>query len=331
MKFIDLNDKQHRSSDETDEQMAMDILHGLNAHPKYISSKYFYDSRGSEIFADIMNLDEYYLTDCEFEILNSHSDALADLMPDSLSVIEFGAGNGLKTKVLLDAFSNKIKNLEYVPIDISKAALESLEINLADQLKDIRSTAVIGDYFHALSWVGKNRQDVKLILFLGSNIGNFTRERAIFFLRHIWGYSNHGDYLMIGFDLKKDIATLSAAYKDKSGVTTEFNLNLLDRFNRELGANFDRSKFEHHAVYNPIRGAMESYLISTEKQSVSIENIQKTFNFKAYEPIHLEYSYKYLLSDIENLAKETGFEIIQNNFDSKKYFVDSLWQIKKEI
>jgi len=331
MNFIDLNDKQHQSETLADDQMAMDVLHGLDAIPKYISSKYFYDARGSSIFADIMKLDDYYLTNCEFEILNNHSLNMAKLMPESLSVIEFGAGNGLKTKVLLNALIDQVENLEYVPIDISVDALKSLETNLEEQLKKIPSTAVIGDYFNALSWVGKNRKDIKLILFLGSNIGNFTREKAINFLRQIWGYSNHNDYLMIGFDLKKDIEVLKAAYDDSDGITTAFNLNILERFNRELGANFDLDKFKHHAVYNPLRGAMESYLVSTVQQEVLIKRIKKRFSFKAYEPIHLEYSYKYLISDIENLANEAGFEIIQNHFDTEKYFVDSLWQIKKQL
>jgi uncharacterized SAM-dependent methyltransferase len=167
------------------------------------------------------------------------------------------------------------------------------------------------------------------VLFLGSNIGNLDRPRARTFLRRLWTGLASGDHVLIGFDLKKDIERLLAAYNDREGVTASFNLNLLTRINRELGGHFDAARFRHFSTYNVFSGAMESYLVSLDPQEVRIDRLQSSFTFRAWEPLHTEYSYKYLLADIERLAKESGFEVVSHFHDRRGFFADSLWRVEK--
>lgn len=168
-----------------------------------------------------------------------------------------------------------------------------------------------------------------MVLFLGSNIGNFSRPMALRFLRHLWHSLNPNDVVLIGFDLKKDLDILYDAYNDKKGVTKEFNFNVLDRINKTLNGNFDRKNYQHQGLYNVQTGAMESYLISQCEHEVYIKDLDKSFSFKPWEPLHMEYSYKYLESDIVDYATSTGFEVIENYKDNKGYFVDSLWRVIK--
>ena len=168
-----------------------------------------------------------------------------------------------------------------------------------------------------------------MVLFLGSNLGNFHKSQARGFLRNLWNVLKNGDLVLIGFDLKKNIDMMQKAYNDPGGITSRFNLNLLHRINRELGGNFDLKKFQHYSSYHVLSGAMESYLVSLEKQSVFIKAIGQTFLFEHWEPVHTEYSYKYLESDIKELAEKTGYKIQKQLYDQKKYFVDSIWRVQK--
>jgi len=180
-----------------------------------------------------------------------------------------------------------------------------------------------------VEWLANQGLERNVLLFLGSNIGNFNRSAARGFLFRLWNALNDGDFILVGFDLKKDIELFLAAYNDARGVTARFNLNVLQRINRELGGQFDVSKFRHFGTYDVFSGAMESYLVSLEAQEVFVEHIGRVFSFHPWEPIHTEYSYKYLISDIETLARETGFEIKEHLFDSRRWFVDSVWQVHK--
>ena len=190
---------------------------------------------------------------------------------------------------------------------------------------------VVGEYFRALDWIRDNNTGKNLVLFLGSNIGNFSIPQAKVFLRSMWSCLNEGDYALVGFDLKKDIDLMLRAYNDSQGITKEFNLNLLDRVNRELSGNFQRKNFTHFGTYNVHLGAMESFLVSLTKQSVDIGYLNKKFNFKPFESIHVEYSFKFLPSDIETLARDTGFKIKSFYFDSKEYFVDAVFEVEHKI
>jgi uncharacterized SAM-dependent methyltransferase len=187
----------------------------------------------------------------------------------------------------------------------------------------------VGEYIEGLNWVNENRKGPKVVLFLGSNIGNFNQTQSIVFLRIIWSTLAKGDLLFLGADLKKDIDVMLDAYNDRDKVTSDFNLNVLTRINSELGANFDINNFQHFGTYNPMKGAMESFIISMTEQEIYIKHLQKSFDFKAFEPLHMECSYKYSHPEIEFLAKETGFNCIERFVDTKNYFSNYLFQVEK--
>ncbi len=273
-----------------------------------------------------MKLDEYYLTNCEHDILSDNKQTLLDLFASDnrpFNLVEFGAGDGYKTKILLRHFLEKGADFSYVPIDISANVLSILENKLAEEFPDLSVRSITDDYFHALHQLDNgNRRNV--ILFLGSNIGNFTGEKSYEFLRRIYEEISEGDMLLIGFDLKKDPHTILAAYNDSKGVTREFNLNLLHRINEELSANIDVSSFMHYPVYNPESGTAKSYLISTKNQEFSIQGT--TINFEEWEAIHMEISQKFSMSDINRMASLTGFTSLENFLDDRGYFTDAVWK-----
>ncbi len=309
---------------------ARDVLIGLSEPRKWIPARYHYDDDGSGLFQKIMELPEYYPTNCEFEILKSKKSEIGDLMEaHQFNLVELGAGDGVKTSILLDHFMELGFEFQYVPIDISEGAMQGLIDSIQKKFPDIKATGIVAEYFDGLKWLGKIGQQKNLVLFLGSNLGNFSAAQAKVFIRTLWNTLNNNDLVLIGFDLKKDIDLMLKAYNDSQGVTSEFNLNLLERINNQLGGNFDISKFRHYATYDVFTGAMESYLVSLEAQTVFIEELSETFDFKPWEPIHTEYSYKYLVSDIEKLARDTGYTIEKHLFDSKKYFMDSIWRVQK--
>jgi dimethylhistidine N-methyltransferase len=315
----------------TNRIFALDVLNGLSETPKRLSSKYFYNDRGSELFQKIMNLPEYYLTRCEFEILDSQKDVFSPLLSESVfNVVELGAGDGVKTSILIDHFLKRGFQFQYVPIDISEAAMRILVDSISRKFTKLKTNGIVAEYFDALKWLSNITQQRNLVLFLGSNLGNFSKPQARVFLRGLWNTLNDGDYVLIGFDLKKDIDVMLKAYNDSEKITAEFNFNLLRRINRELGGNFDIESFRFYASYNVFSGAIESYLVSQKEQAVFIKHLGQSFDFDAWEPIHTEYSYKYLESDIEGLAKNTGYRIEKQLYDSRQYFVDSVWRVEKQ-
>ncbi len=311
---------------------ALDVLEGLSQKPKRIAPVYLYDEIGSMLFQQITTLEEYYLTQCEQEILTLHMEEIyKSLSRQSFNLIELGAGDGRKTVLLIDHFIKKSLDFEYITLDISPESINGLSLMLEEMFRPARLkvTGIIAEYFDGLKWLAERSSSRNLILFLGSNIGNFEYAKAQKFLRHLWDCLKPDDQLLIGFDLKKDIEVLNRAYNDSGGITREFNMNLLDRINRELGGDFDRGKFQYYSGYDVTTGAVESYLVSTERQEVFIRNLNKIFLFDAWEPIHTESSYKYLESEIACLAAETGFQVEKDFFDSNRYFVDSLWRVQK--
>lgn len=303
-----------------------DILAGLQMSPKTLPSKYFYDTTGSKLFQMIMQLPEYYLTKSEYEILDTQSSQIfKDFKPNSnFDIVEFGAGDGSKTKLLLKEFMSHTNDFDYSPVDISSSVLEELEGNFRAELPNLNINLLNDDYFEALESL-KLRKTTKLVLFLGSNVGNFKDNREIQFLHTMRCKLNKGDYALIGFDLKKDPHIILDAYNDKTGVTREFNLNLLKRVNRELGADFDIPSFTHFPTYNPISGEARSFLVSLKKQVVNVGLSEIQFEYG--EPIFMEVSKKYSPLDIAELSARSGFEIVQNYYDCKHYFLDSLWRV----
>lgn len=325
-----LGAEDYADSFEERDTFALDILVGLSAARKSIPSKYFYDRQGSELFRRITRLPEYYLTGCELEILESQWDRIAACVAGKpFNLVELGPGFSQKTTLFLERFTESGLDFQYVPIDISASSMDALVGALDARFPELNTQGLVGDYFHGLKWLNHRYRRRNLVLFLGSSIGNFTREESCFFLRSAWKRLNHDDLILIGFDLKKDIDVLLRAYNDSLGLTSQFNLNLLERINRELGGRFDVEKFRHFGTYDVFSSSMESYLVSQERQSVFIEQIGRSFAFEAWEPIHTERSCKYSLSDIEWLAREAGFKIRDHLFDSCHFFADSIWSVDK--
>jgi len=307
-----------------------DILVGLSKKPKEISSMYFYDQRGTRLFQKIMDLPEYYLTKCEFNILKTKKQDFSRLVKNEpFNLVELGAGDGRKTSLLLEHFLKKKLTFKYIPIDISESAMKTLTQFLNQKFPELEAQGLVAEYFEGLQWLSNLSFHKNMVLFLGSNLGNFNKIQSRVFLHNLWNSLQDQDYVVIGFDLKKNIELMLRAYNDSQNLTGEFNLNLLRRINRELGGNFNLKKFRHYSNYDVFTGAMESYLVSLESQTVFLKKIGQSFSFEAWEPIHTEYSYKYLISDIEKLAEHTGFAIEKQLFDSKKYFVDSIWRVEK--
>jgi L-histidine N-alpha-methyltransferase len=309
------------------DEFKLDILSGLSRKNKQISSKYLYDDHGSELFNRITTHPDYYLTRCELDILNHAKYKIINLLGDKpFNLVELGPGEGIKTDILIDHCLQNKMNFTYIPVDISYQYLQKIVDKLDQRWPAIKLLPIHSDYFNGLKWINLDSNVRNIALFLGSSIGNFTMLEAEEFLCHLRESLHQYDYAIIGFDLRKDINMLLRAYNDSDGITRDFNLNLLYRINSVLGANFDVSKFTHYETYNIVEGAMESYLMNTEPQVVTINALNTSFNFEMSEAIHVEYSYKYTMAQIEDLAQRSGFKIVDNYFDSQCYFVDSLWQ-----
>jgi len=307
---------------------AKDVLDGLSQSPKRLSSRYFYDAKGDELFQQIMHMPEYYLTDAELDVFKTcKADILKTIGLEHFHLIELGAGDGLKTKVLIEHFLDRAVDFAYQPIDISRNVLNQLEQSLHQLWPELEVDIQAGDYFKMLHQITTESDTPNVVLFLGANIGNYPLEAARQFLTDLHSNLNPGDFLLIGIDLKKDPDIILNAYNDPAGITAAFNLNLLTRINRELGANFEISDFRHWETYNPVSGAARSFIVSEKDQHVFVNALNQSFHFDAWEPIQVELSQKYNLKEIDTLASETGFKTIQHFTDQQEYFVDSLWQV----
>lgn len=310
-----------------DKNFAKDVRNGLTAPSKYLSSKYFYDDNGSRIFQEIMNMPEYYLTDAEFEILSLQSKQIIDALQFSepFNIIELGAGDGIKTFKLLDYLVNNNVPFSYVPIDISQEAIDILTDSLKQRLPDLDVRPEVGDYFEVLR-KGSLGNRPSLLLFLGSNIGNYMPDEVEELLQLFYDEMKQGDKLLIGFDLKKNPITIRKAYDDPHGITKRFNINLLLRINRELGADFKIDDFDFYCHYNPENGEVKSYIVSLRDQKVDIKALDVQIQFGYNELIWTELSKKYSIDEIETLAANTNFKVSHNFLDCKHYFTDSLWE-----
>jgi len=308
---------------------ANEVLNGLSAHPKTLSSKWFYDTEGDELFRAIMAMPEYYLTDSEREIFQSAAPELLDALDhEPFDLIELGAGDGSKTQLLIEQFLAAGIHFSYRPIDISANALVILGELINRRWPRLPFAPLRGDYFDALNRLGKRAEDRRrLILFPGGNIGNFLPEEALEFLTRLKHFLRPGDFLLTGFDLKKDPAIILNAYNDAAGHTAAFNLNLLARINRELGGDFVLENWRHWETYDPVSGAARSFLVAKEACSVTIADIDAVFTFGPAEAITVEISQKYSREEIQRLANTAGFELVKNLEDQKGWFADSLWRV----
>lgn len=311
---------------------AADVSKGLSAKPKFLSSKYFYDDAGSRLFQQIMDLPEYYLTRAEFDIFKTQAAEIFAAFTEAsanFDLIELGAGDGTKTAFLIDYFLRQKTDFTYSPIDISQEAIDALTAKFKTDFPSLSMKAQTGDYFRILETLKSASKKPKIVLFLGSNIGNFSREQSVEFFKNLRGVMNPNDLLFVGFDLHKDPRVIVSAYDDAAGVTARFNLNLLRRINRELGADFDLENFLHYAIYQPIECAARSFLMSRIDQTVHIKALDQSFKFAAWEPIFMEISQKFSLEMISDLARASGFNVAQNFFDADCYFADSLWTVAR--
>lgn len=305
------------------ENFKKDIDKGLSSYPKSLPSKYLYDKKGDDLFIKIMGLSEYYLTRSELEIFRTQTENIVDtfqLDPTTyFELIEFGVGNGLKTKEILHLLDKKKYTFDYFPIDISLHTLDKLGAKINNEFPDISIKKKHGDYFEILSSL-KDSHHLKIVLFLGSNIGNMTDEIAAEFMGKLSAYLSSGDKLFLGVDLIKPASIVLPAYNDTKGVTKEFNLNLLQRINTECNADFNINKFYHQPEYSEQDGVAKSYLISSVEQEVTIKEIGKTYRFSKDEKILTEISRKYNDHIITKIISNTGFKITDKLCDSKKYF-----------
>ncbi len=308
------------------ENLAAHVAEGLRRMPKTLSSMYFYDEVGSQLFQQIMALPEYYPTRAEYSIFEAQSAALvAALNPPEasgpFSLVELGAGDGLKTKLLLRALLATDQAFTYIPVDISPSAVAGLMASLQQELPSLHVEPLVADYGTALATLA-TLPGRKAVLFLGSNIGNFDPVGRAGFLAQLAAPLGPADRLLLGFDLQKDPRRIRAAYDDAQGVTAAFNRNLLTRLNRELGADFALDRWQHYADYEPLTGAMRSFLVSTEAQTVCIEALGQAFEFAAWELIHTENSYKFTQPQIAELAAAAEMRVVATFTDVATDFAD---------
>ncbi|WP_452224385.1 L-histidine N(alpha)-methyltransferase [Lacinutrix chionoecetis] len=304
-------------------QFKTEVVNGLSNSPKTLPSKYFYDAKGDALFVKIMNLPEYYLTRSELEIFKTKSIDIINKLnlnrKESFDLIELGAGDGKKTKAFLKALISEQYDFKYLPIDISQNALNSLEKSLQKEFTNLTIETKQGQYFGVLNDI-KSNSTPKVLMFLGSNLGNLNDNEAQEFLTKLSDALQVGDKVIIGLDTIKSKEVVLPAYNDSQGVTSAFNLNLLNRINNELNANFNVSNFEHNPEYDETTGIAKSYLVSKVDQQVMLNGDHVTFKFSKGEKILTEISRKYNDSILNALLKNTKLEQISKITDSKNYF-----------
>jgi L-histidine Nalpha-methyltransferase len=297
-------------------QFVRDVAVGLSSVPKRLSCRYFYDEEGSRLFEAICALDEYYLPRAEREILQRRAPAIAGAVAAGAVLVELGSGSAIKTRLLIEALLRRQPTLRYVPIDVSRSALEGSSQALLADYPGLEIVAVAGEYLDGFEQLKAEADHPRLVLWLGSNIGNLGRAEAAGFLRRLGGLLSPADRLLCGIDLRKERAVLDRAYDDPRGITAAFNRNLLARINRELGGHFDLESFRHRAFYNEDAGRVEMYLVSTRGQLVAVDAIGLQFSFTEGEAIHTEDSYKYSLQEIQGVAAAAGLRLERHWLDS---------------
>jgi len=305
---------------------AADVTSGLQAEPKYLLPKYFYDELGSQLFEAICLLPEYYLTRAENQIFARYSDEIVgEIFEESVSLIEMGSGSASKTRLIIEALLKRQSELLYIPVDISATALETSSRVLLQSYPSLRIEAYASDYYDGIKALGQERSGRTLALFLGSNIGNFDPAEARTFLSALRRVLGVGDALLLGADLRKPASILEEAYDDALGITAAFNLNLLTRINREFEADFNLRAFSHKAVYNEDLGRVEVYIVSLQTQTVLIPGLDLEIPFAEGERIHTENSHKYDLEGLSLLANATGYTRAKTWLDDREQFSSNLF------
>ena len=302
-----------------------DVRTGLTAVQKSIPPRYFYDDLGSSLFDAICNLPEYYPTRAESELLRRHAPDIANKVSNVDRIIELGSGSARKTRLLLDEIVSGDREVEYVPVDVDPHGLEKSVHELLAEYPALRVHAVCSDFTRPVralaEAIGEGRT---MVIFLGSTIGNFQPREAVALLRDVGRMLRPGDSFLLGADLKKPKEILEAAYNDSLGVTAAFNLNLLQRINRELGGSFDLRSFGHRSFYDAMQSRIEMHLVSLREQSVRIDALNLEVAFSEGETIHTENSYKYDDDALAQMAADAGFEVAGRWTDSRQWFAEVL-------
>ena len=293
-----------------------EVIAGLTSSPRTLPSKYFYDERGSDLFQQICELPEYYITRTETEILSKHGSEMAASIGANAELVGFGTGAGMKTRMLLAHLENPIA---YVPVDISKQRLMDSAEALQHEMPSLEILPVCADYLQPLRLPRSSRKPEHVaVYFPGSTIGNLEPPIAQDFLRRVCRLCGNSGGLVIGIDLQKSPGILEAAYNDSAGVTAQFNLNLLVRANRELGADFEIAQWQHRAIYNQEMGRIEMHLLSARDQTVHVGD--ESFQFSSGEKIITEFSYKYTQEGFIALAATAGFRFSHVWTDPRNFF-----------
>jgi dimethylhistidine N-methyltransferase len=306
--------------------IAEDVLRGLSARPRDLPPKLFYDAAGSHLFEQITETPEYYPTRTERAILRDFAGEMVQQAGNNLTLVELGAGSASKTQVLIEALLRRQLRADFYPVDVSSSALQSALATLNGHFPRLRVSPIVADYTHHLPDL-KLLPGRKLVLFLGSTIGNFEPGEAEAFLKSIRRSLQPGDALLIGFDLIKDADVLDAAYNDAQGVTAAFNKNMLGRINRELGGSFDLDAFEHVAFWNRRKSRVEMHLESVYEQTVWVEDLGRGFHFDQGERIHTENSYKFNVRSIARLLRRSGFKLEESWTDAQGWFCETLARV----
>lgn len=325
---IHLQTKQPKMITKTDTFLT-DIMEGLSANPKTLPSKYFYDENGDKLFHEITHQPEYYLTCAENEILQSKCREILTHFDNKkgVRIIEPGAGDGFKTRALIDCVIQSGQPVYYNPIDISPNVLDILCRSILHYFPKIECEPMVCDYFTTDIKI-KDDGIPRLMLFLGSTIGNYSQDQAVTLLKRFSAILKSDDFFLLGVDLVKEPFRILSAYHDKKGITAQFNYNLLKRINRELGADFVIDNFLHYPVYNPVLQQAESYLLSKKIQTITIKAAGESYEFNAWEPILTEISRKYTTDVIVQMADSAKMVVVENYFDKNSDFCCSLLQKK---
>lgn len=300
-------------------EIADDVLAGLSATPKSLPPKLFYDAAGSALFDEITRLPEYYPTRFETQIFRQHAKDILRAAGEQLDIVELGAGMATKTRLLLREVLKRQLTVNYTPVDISADALDVCASSLRRELLRVKVDPCVADFSMAMPRLPQAK-NTRLMLYIGSSIGNFDPDHAQQLLGSMRLSLRRGDALLLGTDMRKDEATLVAAYDDSLGVTAKFNKNLLARINRELGADFNLAQFRHIALWNSEESRIEIYLESETEQTVAIPALKRRFTFARGERIHTENSYKYTQNGVQKMLAKAGFRHEESWTDSRKWY-----------
>ncbi len=306
--------------------IAEDVLRGLTRMPKSLPPKLFYDAEGSELFEQITQLPEYYLTRTETGILEANAEEIAARAGADVTLVELGAGTAAKTRIILRALLQNQPQLAFYPVDVCSDPLRAAAASLKRELPRVQVKGIVADYTHNLRWL-KEIDGRKLVMYIGSSIGNFEPFQATALLAKLRRALSPGDALLLGTDMVKDPLTLIAAYDDAQGVTTLFNKNVLARINRELGGHFELASFRHVAVWNRRRSRMEMYLESMRPQDVAIDGLGITVRFAACERLHTENSYKFTMAMIQSMIENSGMQLETTWTDAQNLFTVHLARV----